>query len=102
MNDDEKNYDEWLKEEKTKSNFGKLVLGIIGFFIIAFMMVFVYYGIIYPPEKQLESNNTCMELMDMDFQTEQECVKFVQSLLGEIEVKLDDPKIQELLKNYQP
>ena len=40
--------------------------------------------------------------MDMDFQTNRECIEFVQSLFGEIEEKLDDPKIQELLKNYNP
>jgi len=38
----------------------------------------------------------------MDFNSEQECIEFIQSLFGEIEGNLDNPEVQELLKNYNP
>jgi len=50
-------YEKWIQSEKSKSNFGKLIFGVIGFFIIAFAIIFVYYGILNPTS-ELESENT--------------------------------------------
>lgn len=47
----EDDYDKWIQNEKSKSNFGKLILGVIAFFVIAFAIIFVYYG------SNPESNN---------------------------------------------
>jgi len=64
---------------------------------------FSYIFIVNPlnPEEEMEIESTCMELMDMDFPSEQECHEFVQKLLNEVEDK-SDPLIQKLLKNYNP
>lgn len=92
-NDD---YDEWIKSTKGKSNFGKLVYGVFLFFIFSLLIIFVYYAVLNPTT-ELESENTCMELMDMGFSSEQECYEFVQSLLNEIEVKLHEPEVLKFL-----
>ena len=92
----EDDYDKWIKDEKSKSKFWKLFLGTVIFFAIIITLVILYYLIIAPVEK------SCMELMDMDFQTEQECVDFVLSLVEQIEGRVDDPKVRELLNQWAP
>ena len=66
--------DERSEEEKAKAKFGKLVLGIIVFFSIAIMIIGVYYGIIYSPEKQLEDRR----LEQIDSKTMQEIKQTIQ------------------------
>ena len=75
--------------------FWGLAVGSVVFFSYVFIVNYLN------PEEEMEIESTCMELMDMDFPSEQECHEFVQKLLNEVEDK-SDPLIQKLLKNYNP
>ena len=75
------------------------LVGGVGFFVLLVIFGEFFY---VSPQEELRTENTCMELMDMDFNSERECLEFVQSLFDDIEGKMNDPKVQEFLKNYKP
>ncbi len=81
----------------------QIILGLAFFIMIIIYAVKYFSNESQSTEQQvIENKQTCLELMDMDFKSEQECIDFVRNLLGDINAKTDDPKVQELLKNYRP
>ena len=45
------------------------------------------------------SDSECMDLMDMDFNSEQECIDFVRELLVNVDNITDDPETMEKIMN---
>jgi hypothetical protein len=79
---------------KTYLGFIFLILGVGIFFIVTNSELF-------QNNEQIEDEQTCMELMDMDFPNEKECLEFVQHLFDIVEDK-SDPLMMKLMEKYNP
>lgn len=72
------------------------LVGGVGFFVLIVIFGEFFY---VNPQEEPRTENTCMELMDMDFKTEQECVRFIETLAETVDQRLKDPNVREALRN---
>ena len=77
----------------------KSLLGIVVGFIAFMSFVFaVNYSTGYYDSESV-SDSECMDLMGMDFNSEQECIDFVRELLVNVDNITDDPETMEKIMN---